>query len=103
MVDGQRWVKEIKGDKETFTIFADGEAIYGHTHTVKLLKRGPVRIYATFAGHITIGERKGEATKPFSFIYKLHHGKLLEGLGLLDDDDKFSLKPEIVIWKRPQD
>ena len=71
--NNQRWVKEIVGDKETFAIFVDGEAIYGHTHTVKLSKRGSVCIYSTSAGQRTIGERKGEDMKPFSFIYKHSH------------------------------
>ena len=100
--NNQRWVKEIKGDKETFTIFANGEAIYGHTHTVKLSKRGPVRIYATSAGHITIGKRKGEATKPFSFIYKFNNDSLIECLGLLDKGNPPGLGTQIVTWNRPQ-
>jgi hypothetical protein len=100
--NNQRWVKEIKGDKETFTIFADGQAIYGHTHTVKLRKRGPVRIYTVSAGQITIGERKGEPTKPFSFIYKLDNDSLIECLGLLDKGNHPGLGTQIVTWNRPQ-
>jgi hypothetical protein len=102
-VNNQRWVKEINGDKETFTIFADGEAIYGHTHTVKVRKKGPVRIYATSAGHVTIGGRKGEAMKPFSFIYKLNNDSLIECIGLLDKGNPPGFGIEIVTWNRPED
>ena len=100
---GQRWVKEINGNKETFTIFSEGEAVYNHTHTVSVSKQGPVRIYATSAGQITIGEHKGEATEPFSFIYKLNNGSLIEGLGLLDEVNHPGNESRIVTWKRPQD
>ena len=99
-LNNERWVKEIVGDKETFTIFVDGEAVYGHTHTVKLSKRGSVCIYATSAGQITIGERKGEAMKPFSFIYKLNDDSLIESLGFLDKANNLRDKTEIVTWKR---
>ena len=99
-LNNQRWVKEIVGDKETFAIFVDGEAVYGHTHTVKLSKRGSVCIYATSAGQITIGERKGEAMKPFSFIYKLNDDSLIESLGFLDKANNLRDKTEIVTWKR---
>ena len=99
-LNNQRWVKEIVGDKETFAIFVDGEAVYGHTHTVKLSKRGSVCIYATSAGQITIGERKGEAMKPFSFIYKLDDDSLIESLGFLDKANNLRDKTEIVTWKR---
>ena len=98
--NNQRWVKEIVGDKETFAIFVDGEAIYGHTHTVKLSKRGSVCIYSTSAGQITIGERKGEDMKPFSFIYKLNGDSLIESLGFLDKASNLSDKTQIVTWKR---
>ena len=101
-LNDQRWVKEINGDKETFTIFVEGEAIYGHTHTISVSKQGPVRIYATSAGQITIGERKGEATKPFSFIYKLNNDSLIECLGLLDEGNHPGLGVQVVTWKRPQ-
>lgn len=101
-VNNRRWVKEINGDKETFTIFADGEAIYGHTHTVKVRKKGPIRIYATSAGHVTIGARKGEAMKPFSFIYKLNNDSLIECIGLLDKGNPPGLGTQIVTWNRPQ-
>ena len=99
-LNNERWVKEIVGDKETFTIFVDGEAVYGHTHTVKLSKRGSACIYATSAGQITIGERKGEAMKPFSFIYKLDDDSLIESLGFLDKANNLRDKTEIVTWKR---
>ena len=99
-LNNERWVKEIVGDKETFTIFVDGEAVYGHTHTVKLSKRGSVCIYATSAGQITIGERKGEAMKPFSFIYKLNDDSLIESLGFLDKANNLRDETEIVTWKR---
>ena len=99
-LNNERWVKEIVGDKETFTIFVDGEAVYGHTHTVKLSKRGSVCIYATSAGQITIGERKGEAMKPFSFIYKLNDDSLTESLGFLDKANNLRDETEIVTWKR---
>ena len=99
-LNNERWVKEIVGDKETFTIFVDGEAVYGHTHTVKLSKRGSAGIYATSAGQITIGERKGEAMKPFSFIYKLDDDSLIESLGFLDKANNLRDKTEIVTWKR---
>ena len=99
-LNNQHWVKEIVGDKETFTIFVDGEAVYGHTHTIKLSKRGSVCIYATSAGQITIGERKGEAMKPFSFIYKLNDDSLTESLGFLDKANNLSDRTEIVTWKR---
>ncbi|NCF13028.1 MAG: hypothetical protein GWP68_06590 [Verrucomicrobiaceae bacterium] len=99
-LNNQRWVKEIVGDKETFAIFVDGKAVYGHTHTVKLSKRGSVCIYATSAGQITIGERKGEAMKPFSFIYKLNDDSLIESLGFLDKANNLRDKTEIVTWKR---
>ena len=99
-LNNERWVKEIVGDKETFTIFVDGEAVYGHTHTVKLSKRGSVCIYATSAGQITIGERKGEAMKPFSFIYKLDDDSLIESLGFLDKANNLRDETEIVTWKR---
>ena len=99
-LNNQRWVKEIVGDKETFAIFVDGKAVYGHTHTVKLSKRGSVCIYATSAGQITIGERKGEAMKPFSFIYKLNDDSLIESLGFLDKANNLRDETEIVTWKR---
>ena len=99
-LNNERWVKEIVGDKETFTIFVDGEAVYGHTHTVKLSKRGSACIYATSAGQITIGERKGEAMKPFSFIYKLNDDSLIESLGFLDKANNLRDETEIVTWKR---
>ena len=99
-LNNERWVKEIVGDKETFTIFVDGEAVYGHTHTVKLSKRGSAGIYATSAGQITIGERKGEAMKPFSFIYKLNDDSLIESLGFLDKANNLRDETEIVTWKR---
>ena len=99
-LNNERWVKEIVGDKETFTIFVDGEAVYGHTHTVKLSKRGSACIYATSAGQITIGERKGEAMKPFSFIYKLDDDSLIESLGFLDKANNLRDETEIVTWKR---
>tara|TARA_B110000285_G_C14798323_1_gene456256 strand:+ start:142 stop:639 length:498 start_codon:yes stop_codon:yes gene_type:complete len=103
IIKAERWVKEIKGDKETFTIFVDNQAIYGHTHTIRVSKQGPVRIYATSKGQITIGERRGEKTEPFSFIYKLNKGILNEGLGLLNKDDMLSFKPEVVTWTRAED
>ena len=95
-LDDQRWVKEINGDKETFTIFVNNQAIYGHTHTIRVSKQGPVRIYATFKGQVTVGDHKGEETQPISFIYKLNNDTLNEGLGLLNKDDILSFKPELV-------
>ena len=96
----QRWVKEFKGSKETFTVFDGDNPVYGHSHSVKIETKEFVQICTTSGGEVTIGPRKGEKQRDFSFIIKVEGDLIFEAVGMLTQNNPGGLKPEVIVWKR---
>jgi hypothetical protein len=96
----QRWVKEYKGNKEEFMVYDGENAVYGHSHEIKIVKQGPAQICTTSKNVVTIGPSKGEKKNGFSFIIKLEGDKIFEAVGMLEKDNPSGLKPEVITWER---
>lgn len=100
MRGSQRWVKEYKGKKETFTVYDDENAIYGHSHEINIVKQGLVHICTTSKNEITLGPNKGRKSNGFSFIIKLEGDNIFEAVGMLEKENPPGLKPELIVWNR---
>jgi hypothetical protein len=95
----KRAMKEIKGDKETVTWYADdGKVIRSHRVTFKLSASGKVRIFTWSDMEILDGPNKGRKfTATGSYIYRLEKGELYETNGFLQGDPAYFA---LAKWKK---
>lgn len=94
-----RVVKDIVGDQSTVTTYDDvGNIIEAHTSTIKVEKRGPVRVHSFFNLIVTAGPAKGEQQfNTQSYIYRADAESFIEVWGMLEGDPN---PPRIFGWKR---
>jgi hypothetical protein len=97
-----RVYKEVIGDQSTVTTFDDvGNVIESHTSTVKIEKRGPVKVYSFFNLMVTAGPNKGHVEPGTnSYIYRDDGETVTEAWGLLEGDPN---PPRMFRWKRIKD
>ena len=94
-----RVVKDVVGDQSLVTTYDDvGNVISAHTSTIKVDKRGPVRVLSFFNLLVTAGPEKGH-TQPgtASYIYRFDGEIYSEVWGMLEGDDS---PPRILYWKK---
>ncbi|HEY2412839.1 MAG TPA: hypothetical protein VGI40_11385 [Pirellulaceae bacterium] len=94
-----RIVMEIDGDKQVATTYDDvGNVVIAHTATIKVEKRGPVRVFSYFNVIVLAGPHKGEKHfETVSYIYRADDKSFTEVWGMLENDPS---APRILIWKR---
>jgi hypothetical protein len=97
-----RIVKEIDGNQEVVTTLDDvGNVISSHTATIKVEKRGGVRIFSFFNRVFLAGPNKGEQQfETISYIYRAEQDWFVEARGILDGDPS---PPAMLLWKRVKD
>jgi hypothetical protein len=97
-----RVTKEIDGDQERVTTLDDdGNVIASHTATIKVEKRGPVRVFSYSNRVALAGPHKGERqVGTFSYIYRADQDSFVEARGVMDGDPS---PPGMAIWKRIND
>jgi hypothetical protein len=83
-----RVVKEVAGDQSTVTTYDDvGNVIEAHNSTIKVEKRGPVRVLSFFNVLVTAGPNKGHTQlATSSYIYRIDGDSITECWGLLEED-----------------
>src|SRR5262249_16415443 len=66
-------VMEIDGDQQVATTYDDvGNVVMGHTATIKVARRGPVRVFSYFNVIFLAGPRKGEKHfETVSYVYRV--------------------------------
>jgi hypothetical protein len=70
----------------------------GHTATIKVDRRGPVRVFSYFNVIFLAGPRKGEKHfETVSYIYRVDDKSFTEAWGMLENDPN---PPRMTIWKR---
>src|SRR5262245_34957215 len=76
-------VQDIVGDQSTVNTFDDvGNLIESHTATIKVEKRGPVRVLSFFNLLVTAGANKGQQQLgTSSYIYRLEGDTFTEAWG----------------------
>jgi hypothetical protein len=94
-----RVIKEIAGDQEVVTHFDDvGNIVMANTATIKVEKRGPVRVFSFFNAVITAGPNKGDQHfETVSYIYRVNDDSFVEVWGMLEGDPN---QPQAMAWKR---
>jgi hypothetical protein len=94
-----RATKEIVGNQETVTHFDDvGNVVTAHTTTIKVEKRGPVRVFSFFNAAVTAGPNKGaQQFETVSYIYRVDNDSFVEVWGMLEGDPN---PPQALRWKR---
>jgi len=94
-----RVTKDIAGDQETVTHYDDvGNVVVANTATIKVEKRGPVRVFSFFNVVVTAGPDKGEQHfQTVSYIYRVNDESFVEVWGMLEGDPN---PPQIMSWKR---
>jgi len=97
-----RSVKDVDGDQSTVTTYDDvGNVIESHGSTIKVEKRGPVRVLSFFNLAVTAGPNKGHVELgTSSYIYRMEADVFTEVWGLLEGDDS---PPRMFQWKRVKD
>jgi len=92
-------VKDVAGDQSVVTTYDDvGNVIESHTSTIKVEKRGPVRVHSYFNLLVTAGPAKGEQQfETRSYIYRADDESFAEVWGMLENDPA---PPRIIYWKR---
>ena len=97
-----RVLREVAGDQSRVTTWDDvGNVVESHTSTIKVEKRGSVRVLSFFNLTVTAGPHKGHvdfATN--SYIYRLEGDTFTEAWGLLEGD---SSPPRMFQWQRCKD
>jgi hypothetical protein len=94
-----RTVQDIVGDQSTVTAYDDvRNVVAAHTATIKVEKRGSVRVLSFFNLVVTAGAEKGH-TEPgtSSYIYRFDGSVFSEAWGLLEGDDS---PPRILYWRK---
>jgi hypothetical protein len=94
-----RVTKEIAGDQEVVTHFDDvGNIVMVNTATIKVEKRGPVRVFSFFNVVVTAGPSKGEQHfETVSYVYRVTDDSFFEVWGMLEGDPNL---PQAMAWKR---
>ena len=97
-----RSVKDVDGDQSTVTTFDDvGNVIESHGSTIKVEKRGPVRVLSFFNLVVTAGPDKGHVELgTSSYVYRMEGDVFTEVWGLLEGD---SSPPRMFTWRRVKD
>jgi hypothetical protein len=92
-------IKEVVGDQSVVTTYDDvNNVIDSHTSTIKVEKRGPVRVHSFFNLLVTAGPSKGEQQfETQSYIYRADDETFTEVWGLLEGDPS---PPRMIYWKR---
>src|SRR5262245_52080945 len=94
-----RAVQDIDGDQSTVMTYDDvGNVVAAHTATIKVEKRGPIRVLSFFNLTVTAGPDKGyKELGTSSYIYRFNGEIFSEAWGLLEGDDS---PPRILYWKK---
>jgi hypothetical protein len=94
-----RVVKEVVGDEEIVTNYDDvGNVIESHRATIKVEKRGSVRVFSFFNAVVTAGPNKGATqTGTNSYVYRCDSDTFVEAWGLLEGDPN---RPRMNIWQK---
>jgi len=94
-----RTVRDVVGDQSTVSTFDDvGNLVESHTSTIKVEKRGPVRVLSFFNLLVTAGPNKGHTQLGTStYIYRLEGDVFTEAWGFLEGD---SSPPRVFEWQR---
>ena len=94
-----RTIKDVAGDQETVTTYDDvGNVIEAHTSSIKVEKRGEVRVLSFYNVTVTAGPAKGrQLAETRSYIYRASDDHFAEVWGLLESDPS---PPRMLIWKR---
>ncbi|HEY2411615.1 MAG TPA: hypothetical protein VGI40_05210 [Pirellulaceae bacterium] len=81
-------IKEVVGDQSVVTTYDDvNNVIESHTSTIKVEKRGPVRVHSFFNLLVTAGPAKGEQQfETSSYIYRADDESFVEVWGMLEGD-----------------
>jgi len=97
-----RALKEVDGDQSSVTTFDDvGNVVESHGSTIKVEKRGGVRVLSFFNFVVTAGPNKGHVELgTSSYIYRMEGDTFTEVWGLLDGDDS---PPRMFQWRRIKD
>lgn len=92
-------IKDVVGDQSVVTTYDDvGNVIESHTSTIKVEKRGPVRVHSFFNLPVTAGPAKGEQQfETRSYIYRADEESFVEVWGMLEGDP---FPPRVLYWKR---
>lgn len=88
-----RVVKEVKGNRETVTVYdKDGKQTYAHAVEFRLERQGSVRVFTFFNREVTAGPTKGQkVTEASSYIYRLRDDTFEEVWGFLPGQEKREL------------
>ena len=94
-----RTIKDVAGDQETVTTYDDvGNVVEAHTSSIKVEKRGEVRVLSFYNVTVTAGPAKGrQLAETRSYIYRASDEHFAEVWGLLESDPG---PPRMLIWKR---
>jgi hypothetical protein len=92
-------VKEVIGNQSSVTTYDDaGNIVEAHGSTIKVEKRGPVRIFSYFNLVVTAGPDKGHTEAGTnSYIYRIDDDTMTEVWGLLEGDPN---PPRMFVWRR---
>jgi len=92
-------IKDVAGDQSVVTTYDDvGNVIESHASTIKVEKRGPVRVHSFFNLLVTAGPAKGEQQfETRSYIYRANDESFAEVWGMLEGDPS---PPRMIYWKR---
>ena len=98
--NGERGVKEIRGDKETVTRYGPkGEALESHRVTVTLGRAGPVRTFTFTDWEYLEGPDKGKKLNVVgNYVYVITKDAFYEVLNVRHADRPGP--PAIDVWKR---
>jgi len=94
-----RAVRELVGNQETITTYDDEDnVVAAQTASVKVEKRGSVRVFSFFNLLVTAGQAKGrQQLETRSYLYRANDDRFVEAWGLLEGD---SGPPGMWVWKR---
>jgi len=97
-----RAIKDVVDDQSRVTTVDDvGNVVEAHTSTIKVEKRGPVRVLSFFNLTVTAGTQKGHVEPATnSYIYRLEGDTFTEVVGILEGD---SSPPRMISWRRIKD
>jgi hypothetical protein len=94
-----RVVKEVVGDAEIVTNYDDvGNVIDSHRASIKVEKRGSVRVFSFFNAVVTHGANKGATQAGTnSYVYRCDNDTFVEAWGMLEGDPN---RPRMNIWQK---
>jgi hypothetical protein len=98
--DAARSVKEVRGDRETVTLYGkQGEVLHSHSVAITLARNGAAKTLTYSGMEILDGPGKGQKpAETATYIYVLANDTIYEANGLLEG--RVTGTPSLGVWKR---